>query len=77
MDLGAILNWLKYRKNAKNKEIAETVLMNLHSMTVTVHGRQLLSQICADEDNDLLPEIRRMYWILLEEAPIALWASWN
>lgn len=77
MDLGAILKWLKYRKAAKNRKIIESILTNLNSLTVTVHGRQLLSAALHDEESDLPPEIRRMYWILLQSAPVEEYASYN
>lgn len=72
-----ILEWLKIRKLVKNRKITEAVLLTLNSLTVTVHGRQALSQVCLDPENGLPPEIRRMYWVLLQEAPLEEYASYN
>lgn len=77
IDLGAILVWLRYRKIIKNRKIAESVLLELNALTVTIHGRLMLSKVCLDEENDLPPEIRRMYWILLQEAPIEQHSIFN
>lgn len=41
------------------------------------HGRLMLMKVCQDETNGLDPEIRRMYWVILKEAPVAEWAMWN
>lgn len=77
LDLGAILSWLNYRKAAKNQKIAEAAMLKLNSMTVTIHGRLLLSQICLDENNGLPIEVKRMYWTLLQTAPIKEYAQRN
>lgn len=77
LDLGAILSWLRYRKIAKNRKITEAALLQLNSLTVTIHGRLMLSKVCLDEENGLPPEIRRMYWVLLQAAPIREWAAKN
>lgn len=77
LDLGAILSWLKYRKLTKNRKTIETALLQLNSLTVTVHGRVMLSKVCLDEDNELPIEIRRMYWTLLQAAPIKEYANRN
>jgi hypothetical protein len=37
----------------------------------------MLTEVCHDEENGLPVEIRRMYWILMQEAPIKEWAQWN
>jgi hypothetical protein len=76
-ELGAILSWLRYRRVLKNRKITQEALMKLHSLTVTIHGRQMLTEVCHDEENGLPVEIRRMYWILMQEAPIKEWAQWN
>lgn len=76
-DLGSILSWLKYRKVVKNRKIAEEALLTLNALTVTIHGRQMLSKVCMDEDNGLPIEIRRMYWVLLQSAPIEEYAQRN
>lgn len=76
-DLGDILAWLRYRKIARNRKTAERVLLELNSLTVTIHGRQMLSAVCKDEENGLPDEIKRMYWILLQQAPIQQYAQMN
>lgn len=84
IDLGAILVWLRYKKLAKeykiieaNRKIAESSMLELNALTVTIHGRLMLSKVCKDYENDLPSEIRRMYWILLQEAPIREYAEQN
>lgn len=77
IDLGATLRWLKYRKIQKNRKVTEKALLQLNALTVTIHGRQMLTAVCKDEGNGLPNEIRRMYWILLTEAPIKEWSQWN
>lgn len=76
-DLGAILSWLKYRKIVKNRKIIESAMIQLNALTVTIHGRLMLSKVCLDEDNELPIEIRRMYWVLLKGAPIQEYAQRN
>lgn len=77
IDLSAILSWLRYRKILRNRKIVESSLIELNSLTVTIHGRLMLSKVCLDEDNDLPYEIRRMYWTLLQNAPIQDYAEMN
>jgi hypothetical protein len=77
IDFSYLLNWLRYRKTKKNRIIVEKSMLNLSYMTVTIHGRLMLSKVYQDPDNGLPNEIRRMYWILLKEAPIREWAQWN
>lgn len=70
-------NWFKYRKVLKNRRIIQKSLVDLNAMTVTIHGRIMLSQVVKDPDNGLPNEIRRMYLVLLHEAPIKEWAMRN
>lgn len=77
MDLGMILDWLRRRRTLKRRRIAGRILKEIHTLTVTIHGRSMLTQVIDDLENGLDPEIRRMYWILLENAPIEQWANWN
>jgi len=77
LDLGDILAWLRARKMKKSVKIAEGVLKDLHALTVTMHGRILLAEVCEDEDNDLAPELRHIFWVLLSNAPLELCASLN
>lgn len=77
IDLGAILVWLKNRRAKKKLQTIQTAMLQLNALTVTIHGRQLLSTVCKDEGNGLPNEIRRMYWVLLKEAPIKEWSQWN
>ncbi len=76
-DLGAILKWLRYRKIVKNRKITEAALLQLNSLSVTFHGRLMLNEVCRDPYNGLPPEIRRLYWIVLQSAPIYEFAQWN
>lgn len=77
LDLGVILSWLKYRKLTKKRQTIETALVQLNALTVTIHGRLMLSKVCADLDNGLPVEIRRMYWVLLQSAPIEEYSHRN
>lgn len=77
IDFGLFLNWLRYRKIKKNRIIVEKSMLDLNNLTVTIHGRLMLSKVYQDPDNGLPNEIRRMYWVLLKEAPIKQWAQWN
>lgn len=74
---GHVLRWLERRKINRNRKIIADGLKELHNMTVTIHGRYMLSQVINDPDNGLEPEIRRMYLVLLQTAPIAEVAMWN
>lgn len=77
IDFGDFLNWLKHRKVKKNRKLCQKMLMDLNSMTVTIHGRLMLTKVCQDPDNGLPDSIRRMYWILMTEAPIQEYAVLN
>lgn len=77
IDFGDFLRWLNYRKLKKTRKIIEKSMMDLNALTVTIHGRLMLTKVCKDPDNGLPNEIRRMYWILLQEAPINEWSMWN
>lgn len=68
---------MERRKIQKRREIVNEALHELNALTVTIHGRIMLVKVCEDPDNGLDPEIRRMYWILLKEAPVQEWARWN
>lgn len=76
-DFSDLLNWLKYRKLKKNRKTIEQSFTDLNALTVTIHGRFMLAKVCQDPDNGLPDHIRRMYWVLLKEAPIKEWAQWN
>lgn len=76
-NLSDMIGWLEQRKNVRNRKITEAALLKINSLTVTIHGRLQLSEICLDEENDLPYEIRRMYWVLLREAPIEEYAILN
>lgn len=77
IDFDYLLNWLKYRRIKKNRKLAQKTLMDLNSLSVTMHGRLMLAKVCNDPDNGLPDEIRRMYWVLLREAPIREYSEWN
>jgi len=76
-DLGQILTWLRYRRIKRNRKIAEAALLQLMSLTVTIHGRQMLTEVCHDLENGLPDEIRHMYWVLMKYAPIRAYAEMN
>lgn len=73
----SFLTWLNRRRIARNKEITQVSLLQLHSLSVTIHGRLMLKDVCMDLDNGLPLEIRRIYWNILQSAPISEWAEWN
>ncbi len=77
INLGTVIEWLRYRKTVRNRKITQESLLQLNSLTVTLHGRLMLSQMCLDENSDLPYEIKRMYWALLQSAPIQEYAQWN
>lgn len=77
IDFSYLLSWLRYRKLTKSRQRCEKMMLDINSLTVTIHGRLMLSKVYQDPDNGLPSEIRRMYWILLKEAPIREWAQWN
>ena len=74
---GKVTKWWKYRTVKKNRTIAQNSLLELNSLTVTMHGRVMLRKVIQDPDNGLPSEIRRMYYVLLVEAPVQEWAMWN
>lgn len=76
-NFGSIINWLERRKIRKRREVVAKALRDLNSLSVTFHGRLMLMEVCQDETNGLDPEIRRMYWVILKEAPVDQWAVWN
>lgn len=77
IDFSYFQNWLRYRKIKKNRILFQRALLDLNALTVTIHGRLMLSQVIHDPDNELPDEIRRLYWVLLKEAPIQEWAQLN
>lgn len=77
IDPGAILRWFRYRKVAKNRKTAEAVLLELSALTVTIHGRRMLTQVYSDEESGIPDEIRHIYWALLTMAPVEVYARWN
>lgn len=77
VELRDILRWLKQRKIRQRRKIAEEALMELHEMSVTIHGRLMLKNACLNPNNGLREEIRVIYWNLLENAPVDQMARWN
>lgn len=77
VDFDNFLSWLNYQKILKKRKRSEKMLLELNALTVTIHGRYMLTKICQDPDNGLPNEIKRMYWLLLLEAPVQHWAQWN
>jgi hypothetical protein len=72
-----IIKAWRYRKLLKNRRIIQQSLIDLNALTVTVHGRTMLTQVIHDPDNGLPDEIRYMYQTLLKQAPVKVWASRN
>lgn len=77
IDFAPFLKWLKYQRVKRVRKNGQRMLLDLNALTVTIHGRYMLTQVIQDPDNGLPDEIRHMYWILLKEAPIKQWAQWN
>lgn len=77
IDFSYFLNWFKHKKLNKSRIKAQKMLLTLNALTVTIHGRLMLTKVCNDPDNGLPDEIRRMYWILLKDAPIRQYSQWN
>lgn len=77
INVAGIIVWFQYRKLKKNRKLVQQTLLDLSYLTVTIHGRLMLEQVCLDPDNSLPYEIKRMYWVLLKDAPIKEWAQWN
>ena len=73
----SVFRWVGQRRTRKHQEIVYRVIRELHSLTVTVHGRQLLRAIYTNPDNGVEPEIKRMYYILSVNAPLQEWSEWN
>lgn len=74
--LTTIKNKLKERKTLKQKKVMIGVLKDLHSLSVTIHGRMALVDIINDE-NDIDPEIKRLFYVLVQTAPIEEWSHRN
>lgn len=68
---------LRYRKLMKHRKKVIGVLKELHSLSVTIHGRMSLADLANDEDSELDPEIRRLFYVLVQTAPIEEWANRN
>lgn len=77
IDVGLILDWLKRRRLRKKQEVALQTLIELNALTVTIHGRIALNSVIQDDDNGLPIEVRRMYYILLANAPVKDYAVLN
>lgn len=76
-----IVSHIKYlfqkRKALKRKRVIVDVLKELHSLSVTIHGRMALADIFNDDESDLAPEIQRLFYVLVQTAPIEEWANRN
>lgn len=72
-----IFSWMERRKIRKEQKIYEDNLLFLNLLTVTYHGRMQLMSLITDYDNGIRPEIRRMYWVLLQDAPVREYAETN
>jgi hypothetical protein len=75
--LDDFIKWKSLRKTQKERLRAQQTLLELNSLTVTVHGRTMLIKVCEDPDNGLPDEIRQMYLTLVKHAPIRYFAQWN
>lgn len=72
-----VLNWVRQKRHKKQQKIVYQVIRELHNLTVTVHGRLLLKNLYSDPDNGIEPEIKRMYYVLVINAPLSEWSQWN
>ena len=72
-----MLRWLRKRRSQKQKELVQQVIRELHTLTVTVHGRLILKDLYTDRENGIDPEIKRMYYVLVMNAPLEEWSEWN
>ena len=68
---------LRYRRLMKHREKVVSVLKELHSLSVTIHGRMSLAELANDDDSDLDPEIRRLFYVLVQTAPVQEWSNRN
>lgn len=75
--LGMPIRKHRYNKVKQNRIIVQESMLQLNSLTVTIHGRLMLTKVIHDPDNGLPDEIRRMYMVLLQTAPIQQWAARN
>lgn len=51
--------------------------MDLFCLSTTVHGRIMLAKVITDPDNELRPEIRHLYAMAVQTAPLEYVASCN
>ena len=70
-------NRLRYRKLMKHRKKVVGVLKELHSLSVTIHGRMAMADLANDDDSDLEPEVRRLFYVLVQTAPIEEWSNRN
>lgn len=70
-------NRLRYRRLMKHRKKVIGVLKELHSLSVTIHGRMSLAELANDDDSDLEPEIRRLFFVLVQTAPVQEWSNRN
>lgn len=75
--MGLVLQWMTNRRVKKRRTVVATGLKELNSLSVTYHGRMMLAEVINDPDNELEPELRRMYLVILQSAPVDVWAKWN
>lgn len=68
---------IRYRKLMKHRKKVIGVLRELHSLSVTIHGRMALADLANDDDSGLDLEIRRLFYMLVQTAPIGEWANRN
>lgn len=75
--VAAVLKWVTSRRVLKRRTVVATGLKELNALSVTYHGRIMLAGVINDPDNELEPELRRMYLVILQSAPVEVWAKWN
>lgn len=68
---------LTQRRINKRRKIVGEALLELNALTVTLHGRLALMKVINDPDNGLDFVLRRMYSVVLLNAPLREWAQWN
>lgn len=75
--VAVVLKWVSNRRVLKRRTVVATGLKELNALSVTYHGRMMLAEVINDPDNELEPALRRMYLVILQSAPVEVWAKWN
>lgn len=72
-----ILQRRAQKKARKNVEIINDGIKTLVNLAGTLHGRILLAQVVNDFENELDPEVRWLYYVVLNMAPVDAYAKRN